>query len=55
MGEFRAVSFSDQKEVFCRGSARVPAPNPKGATTGGLPLQENEIALALIVIGMEIK
>ncbi|OCQ95620.1 lipoyl synthase [Oscillatoriales cyanobacterium USR001] len=27
-----------------RGSAPVPAPNPKGATTGGLPLQDNEIA-----------
>ncbi|CBN59214.1 MULTISPECIES: non-ribosomal peptide synthetase [Kamptonema] len=32
-------------EVLCRGSAPVPAPNPKGATTGGLPLQENETAL----------
>jgi ribosomal-protein-alanine N-acetyltransferase len=54
-GISRAVSFSNQKEIFGRGSAPVPALNPNGATTEGLlehgattaiglPLQENETA-----------
>jgi len=48
----RAVSFSG-KSSFCRGGAPVPAlpahdfmrVSEIGATTGGLPLQENEMAL----------
>ncbi|CBN57304.1 MULTISPECIES: AAA-like domain-containing protein [Kamptonema] len=43
-----SVSFWDFEQMDCRGSAPVPAPNSKGATTGGLPLQENEISLPLI-------
>jgi len=52
-GISKAVSFSNQKEIFGRGSAPVPALNPNrlttgglvdlGATTGGLPLQENKL------------
>jgi [ribosomal protein S18]-alanine N-acetyltransferase len=38
-GISKAVSFSNQKEIFGRGSAPVPALNPNRLTTGGLPLQ----------------
>ena len=48
-GISKAVLFSKHKEIFGRGSAPVPALNPnlttgeKGATTGGLPLQEHKL------------
>ncbi|OCR02667.1 hypothetical protein BCD67_15905 [Oscillatoriales cyanobacterium USR001] len=41
LGGNRPIS---SEEIFRRGSAPVPAPNPYRATTGGLPLQENETA-----------
>ncbi|MDF0552096.1 non-ribosomal peptide synthetase [Kamptonema sp. UHCC 0994] len=43
-GDWIPLTLPDQIKtlVICRGSAPVPAPNPKGATTGGLPLQENQ-------------
>jgi ribosomal-protein-alanine acetyltransferase len=53
-GISKAVSFSNQKEIFGRGSAPVPALNPNRLTTAiglplqattaiGLPLQENKL------------
>ncbi|WP_449417643.1 amino acid adenylation domain-containing protein [Phormidium nigroviride] len=43
-GDWIPLTLPDQIKalVICRGSAPVPAPTPYRATTGGLPLQENQ-------------